>query len=137
MTTHSVRQEIQREECKRPSEVQIKERLSVKQSARAVAALVFLCAMVASAHAQTSFFRGKTVTIIQGRDPGGSGDLRTKALVPFLRKYIPGNPTIIMEYMPGAGGRKAANHLYRTARADGLTIGNPSIGMISSAVLGE
>ena len=102
-----------------------------------MAALVFLCAMVASAHAQTSFFRGKTVTIIQGRDPGGSGDLRTKALVPFLRKYIPGNPTIIMEYMPGAGGRKAANHLFRTARADGLTIGNPSIGMISSAVLGE
>ncbi len=137
MTTNSLRQEIQREECKRLSEVQVKDLLSVKQSARAVAALVFLCAMVTSAHAQTSFFRGKTVTIIQGRDPGGSGDLRTKALVPFLQKYIPGNPTIIMEYMPGARGRKAANHLYRTARADGLTIGNPSIGMISSAVLGE
>jgi tripartite-type tricarboxylate transporter receptor subunit TctC len=42
-----------------------------------------------------------------------------------------------MEYMPGAGGRKAANHLFRVAKPDGLTIGNPSIGMISSAVLGE
>jgi tripartite-type tricarboxylate transporter receptor subunit TctC len=42
-----------------------------------------------------------------------------------------------MEYMAGAGGRKAANYLYRSARPDGLTIGNPSVGMISSAVLGE
>jgi tripartite-type tricarboxylate transporter receptor subunit TctC len=100
-------------------------------------ALGFFCSLSAPAYPQASFFQGKTVTIIQGRDPGGSGDLRTKALVPFLQKYIPGNPTIIMEYMPGAGGRKAANHLFSTARRDGLVIGNPSIGMISSAVLGE
>jgi len=109
----------------------------IKQIALGVSALVFFCSMTSSVAAQISFFQGKTVTIIQGREPGGSGDLRTKALVPFLQKYIPGNPTIIMEYMPGAGGRKAANHLFSTARRDGLTIGNPSIGMISSAVLGE
>jgi tripartite-type tricarboxylate transporter receptor subunit TctC len=100
-----------------------------------IAAIV--CGLVSSVGAQTPFFHGKTVTIIQGRDPGGTGDLRTKALVPFLQKYLPGNPTVIMEYMPGAGGRKAANHLFRVARADGLVIGNPSIGMISSAILGE
>lgn len=100
-----------------------------------IAAIV--CGLVSSVGAQTPFFHGKTVTIIQGRDPGGTGDLRTKALVPFLQKYIPGNPTVIMEYMPGAGGRKAANHLFRVAKADGLVIGNPSIGMISSAILGE
>jgi tripartite-type tricarboxylate transporter receptor subunit TctC len=91
----------------------------------------------AAIFAQTDFYKGKNLTIIQGRDPGGSGDLRTKALVSFLQKYIPGNPTIVMEYMAGAGGRKAANYLYRSARPDGLTIGNPSVGMISSAVLGE
>ena len=112
-------------------------RLLVFKQRRGPAALVLFCSMVASAGAQTSFYQGKTVTIIQGRDPGGSGDLRTKALVPFLQKYIPGNPTVIMEYMPGAGGRKAANHLFSTARRDGLVIGNPSIGMISSAILGE
>ena len=110
---------------------------SIKQTTLAVLVMVFSLSLTASAHAQPSFFQGKTVTIIQGRDPGGSGDLRTKALVPFLQKYIPGNPTIVMEYMPGAGGRKAANHLFNTARRDGLTIGNPSIGMVSSAVLGE
>jgi tripartite-type tricarboxylate transporter receptor subunit TctC len=103
-----------------------------------VAALTFLfCAINASTGAQTSFFQGKTVTIIQGRDPGGTGDLRTKAVATFVQKYLPGNPTVIMEYMPGAGGRKAANHLFRVAKSDGLTIGNPSIGMISSAILGE
>ena len=91
----------------------------------------------AALYAQADFYKGKNLTIIQGREPGGSGDLRTKALVSFLQKYIPGNPTILMEYMAGAGGRKAANYLYRSARPDGLTIGNPSVGMISSAVLGE
>ncbi len=70
---------------------------------------------------QAPFYEGKTITIIQGRDPGGTGDLRARSLVPFLQKYIPGNPTIVMEYMPGGGGRKAANHLYRSARPDGLT----------------
>jgi len=109
----------------------------IRRSALGGAAIILVCSIAVSAYAQVSFYQGKTVTIIQGRDPGGSGDLRTKALVPFLQKYIPGNPTVIMEYMPGAGGRKAANHLFSTARRDGLVIGNPSIGMISSAVLGE
>ncbi|MGB7949469.1 MAG: hypothetical protein WCH75_17415 [Candidatus Binatia bacterium] len=86
---------------------------------------------------QASFFQGKTVTIVQGRDPGGTGDLRVKALFPFLQKYIPGNPTIVSEYMPGGGSRKAANHMYRSARPDGLTIGNFSSAMVSLAVLGE
>ena len=87
--------------------------------------------------AQTSFFQGKTITIVQGRDPGGTGDLRVRALVPFLQKYIPGNPTIVMEFMPGGGSRKAANHVFRSARPDGLTIGNLSSGMVSLAILGE
>jgi tripartite-type tricarboxylate transporter receptor subunit TctC len=89
------------------------------------------------AWAQTSFFQGKTVTIIQGRDPGGTGDMRVKAMLSFLQKYIPGNPTIVNEYMPGGGSRKAANHVYKSARPDGLTIGNLGLGMISSALLGE
>jgi len=87
--------------------------------------------------AQTSFFQGKTITIVQGRDPGGTGDLRVRALVPFLQKYISGNPTIVMEFMPGGGSRKAANHVFRSARPDGLTIGNLSSGMVSLAILGE
>src|SRR5574342_439549 len=80
------------------------------------------------AFSQASFF--------QGRDPGGTGDLRVRALFPFLHKYIPGNPTIVSEYMPGGGSRKAANHVYRSARPDGLTIGNFSSAVVSLALLG-
>ena len=90
-----------------------------------------------AAFSQASFFQGKTVTVVQGRDPGGTGDLRVKALFPFLQKYIPGKPTIVSEYMPGGGSRKAANHIYRNARPDGLIIGNFSSAMVSLAILGE
>jgi hypothetical protein len=54
----------------------------------------------------------------------------------FLGKYIPGSPNILTEYMPGAGGRKAANHIYR-ARPDGLTILSATSGLIPSAIMGE
>lgn len=73
--------------------------------------------------AQTPFYQGKTITVISGVAAGGSGDVRIRALLPFWRKYIPGNPTLIVENMPGAGGRKAANHLYANVKPDGLTIG--------------
>jgi tripartite-type tricarboxylate transporter receptor subunit TctC len=86
---------------------------------------------------QTSFFQGKTVTIVQSSAPGGVGDMRTKAIVPFLQKYIPGNPAIVMEYMDGGGGRKAANHLYKSVRPDGLTIGRMSTPFVMHPILGE
>ena len=91
----------------------------------------------APASAQTPYYQGKTIKLIQGREAGGSGDIRSKAVMPFLTKYIPGNPTIINEFMPGGGGRKAANFLFGSARPDGLTIGHVSSGIVTSAVLGE
>jgi tripartite-type tricarboxylate transporter receptor subunit TctC len=87
--------------------------------------------------AQAPFYQGKTITIIQGRGPGGTGDMRARAIAHFLPKYLPGNPSIIFEYMPGGGGMKAANHLYNSARPDGLTIASVSSGLMSSAVLGN
>src|SRR5688572_14443313 len=106
-----------------------------------LAAKGVLCALILlfsdSALSQTPFFRGKTIRIVHGRDAGGSGDLRVKALIPFLQKHIPGNPTIVHEFMPGGGGRKAGNYIFSSAAPDGLTIGNAGSGMISSAVLGE
>jgi hypothetical protein len=87
--------------------------------------------------AQSNFYQGKTIRIIHGRNAGGSGDLRVKAMTPFLQKYIPGNPTIVHEFMPGGGGRKTANYIFGSAAPDGLTIGNTGGGMVASAVLGE
>jgi tripartite-type tricarboxylate transporter receptor subunit TctC len=98
---------------------------------------VLLSGLPDASQAQAPYFQGKTIKIIQGREPGGVGDLRVRPLVPFLKKHIPSNPTIVMEYMPGAGSRKAANYIYQSARPDGLTIGNLSSGIVSVAILGE
>jgi len=98
-------------------------------------ALLFL--LPAFALSQDPYYQGKTITIINGNPPGGTGPMRMNALLPYLRKYIPGNPNIVAEFMPGGGGRKVANHIYRVAAPDGLTIGNPPGGFIASAVLGE
>ena len=90
-----------------------------------------------SAFSQAPFYQGKTITIVRGSSPGGVGEMRTRAWVNHLKKHIPGNPTMIIEFMPGAGGQKAANHLYRGARADGLVIGALPSGMVSSAIMAE
>ena len=89
------------------------------------------------AFSQPDFYVGKTILMVIATDPGGSGDLRTKAILPALRRHIPGNPPIIVQYMPGAGGQKAANHMFRAVRPDGLTAGAMLTGMVQGAVLGE
>ena len=89
------------------------------------------------AFSESSFFAGKTIKIIQGRRPGGLGDMRTRAVISVLPKFIPGNPNIVAQYMPGAGGRKAANHLSKAARPDGLTLGNIGGGFVANAILGQ
>jgi tripartite-type tricarboxylate transporter receptor subunit TctC len=85
---------------------------------------------------QTSYFQGKTITILRGGEPGGSGDMQARALIPFMKKYVPGNPTIVIENMPGAAGMKAVNHAYSTAKPDGLTITAVGSGLASGAILG-
>jgi len=100
-------------------------------------ALLLDLLIVSGAFSQTSFFQGKTVTILESSAPGGVGSMRTKAVLPFLQKHIPGNPTIVMQYMDGGGGRKAANHLYTSVRPDGLTIGRMSTPFVMQPILGE
>jgi tripartite-type tricarboxylate transporter receptor subunit TctC len=89
------------------------------------------------ASAQVPFYQGKTLTIVQGTAPGGSSDMLTRSMIPFLQKHIPGNPTIISEYMPGGGGTKAANHILKNVKPDGLTIGRIGGGLVTNAILGE
>jgi tripartite-type tricarboxylate transporter receptor subunit TctC len=90
-----------------------------------------------SAHSQEPFYKGKTIALIQGTEAGGSSDTLTRAVLPYLKKYIPGEPTIVSEYMPGAGGLKAVNHIYKNVRPDGLTIGRAGGALVTNAVLGE
>ena len=89
------------------------------------------------AFAQAPFYQGKTVTVIATTAPGGTGDMRVKALVPTLRKHIPGNPTLVIEYMDGGGGRKGANFLFRNAKPDGLTVGAMSGAVIGLQIMRE
>ena len=86
---------------------------------------------------QAPFYQGKTITVIAGTAPGGIGDNRVKSMVPFLRKYIPGSPGIVVQYMDGGGGRQVGNHMFRNARPDGLTIGAFSSAVIALNLLGE
>ncbi|HET8564539.1 MAG TPA: hypothetical protein VFM35_11760 [Candidatus Binatia bacterium] len=86
--------------------------------------------------AQAPYYQGKTITIVRGGEPGGSGDMQARALVPFLKKYIPGNPNIFIENMPGAAGMKAVNYIYSTAKPDGLTITAVGSGLAAGPILG-
>ncbi|MGH7928574.1 MAG: hypothetical protein ACREQV_12350, partial [Candidatus Binatia bacterium] len=99
--------------------------------------LGFFWITLVCANAQAPFYQGKTITIIQGTSPGGSSDMLTRSMIPFLQKHIPGNPTIVSEYMPGGGGTKAANHIFKNVKADGLTIGRIGGGLVTNAILGE
>jgi tripartite-type tricarboxylate transporter receptor subunit TctC len=110
-----------------------KRRLKLAFGALPISLLLFS----SSALSQTPFYQGKTITIIQGTEAGGSSDVMTRAMLPYLKKHIPGEPTILSEYMPGAGGIKAANHIYKNARPDGLTIGRIGGALVANAVLGE
>jgi len=94
-------------------------------------------ALIGHGFGQTPFYTGKTITVVMGSESGGSGDLRTRILMSHLRTHIPGNPAIVINYESGAGGKKAANFLYKLARPDGLTIGSMSAGFLPAALLGE
>ena len=101
-----------------------------------IALILYLNVPPSPVFSQTPFYQGKTLKIINN-DPGGTAGMRVKAVVPYLRKYIPGNPTVIIEFIEGGGGRKAANHVYRTVNPDGLTMGALSSSIIGLNVMRE
>ena len=90
--------------------------------AAAVALIVFLSA--SQAKAQDSFYKGKTVRIIVGASAGGGYDTYSRTIARHMGKHIPGNPTFVVENMPGAGFLISANYIYKIAKPDGLTIGH-------------
>ena len=87
----------------------------------ALAALVLALVLPAGAKADavTDFYRGRTVTMIVGYTVGGGYDTYARVLARHLGKHIPGNPTIVLQNMPGAGSLRSANYLYNVAPKDG------------------
>jgi tripartite-type tricarboxylate transporter receptor subunit TctC len=68
------------------------------------------------------FYQGKAVRIVVGLSAGGGYDRAARLISRYLGKYLPGNPDIIVQNMPGAGSVIAANYVYGVARPDGLTL---------------
>lgn len=69
------------------------------------------------------FYKGKTVSILVGYEGGGGYDLYARLIAPFLGKHIPGNPSVIVQNMPGAGGLRAARNLMTVSAKDGTALG--------------
>jgi tripartite-type tricarboxylate transporter receptor subunit TctC len=89
-----------------------------------------------AAHAQ-SYYQGKTVRIVVGLAAGGGFDTYARVIGRHLGKHIPGNPTVIVDNMPGAGSIVMTNYLYKVAKPDGLTVGHFNGAIILGQVLGQ
>src|SRR4029077_14261499 len=101
--------------------------------------LVGLLVLPMPARAQGSvadFYRGRNLTVIVGYSAGGGYDTYTRILARHLPRHIPGNPSVVVQNMPGAGSLKLANYLYNVAPKDGSTIGIFSRGMAMEPLIG-
>ena len=89
-----------------------------------VASVAFAAALALPAQAQdvSNFYKGKTITLLVGYTAGGGFDAYARIIAGYLGKYIPGQPTIVVQNMPGAGSARAASHLYNVAAKDGTVI---------------
>lgn len=104
----------------------------------AVTALMAGCLLAPlGAQAQSNFYEGKTLRIVVGLAPGGGFDTYARAIGRHLGRHIPGNPSVIVDNMPGAGSIVMTNHLYKVAKPDGLTIGHFNGAIILGQVLGQ
>lgn len=84
---------------------------------------------ISPVYAQAPFYQGQTIKFVVGYLPGDGYDIWARIVAPYLTKYIPGNPNVVIQNMPGAGSMIAANYVYGVAKGDGLTLGavNPSL----------
>lgn len=89
---------------------------------RAALAALAVAALPASGAAADDFYKGKTVTVVVATGPGGGYSLIGQIFSKSLGKYIPGNPSVIVQYQEKAGGLAAANYMYNVAASDGTMI---------------
>jgi tripartite-type tricarboxylate transporter receptor subunit TctC len=99
--------------------------------------IVLLLHGVESAFSQEAFYKGKTIRIVVATTAGGGFDTYTRTLSRHFGKFIPGNPSLIVDNMPGAGHLIGANHVYKVAKPDGLTIGHFQGGLFLYQLLGR
>jgi tripartite-type tricarboxylate transporter receptor subunit TctC len=104
---------------------------------RAIALVLAAAAVATAGHAQENFYAGKTINIYIGTGEGpGALTAYPQALTQIIGKYIPGHPAFVIRHMPGAGGIKAANFIYRIAPQDGTVWGFITRGFVRAPLLG-
>jgi tripartite-type tricarboxylate transporter receptor subunit TctC len=96
-----------------------------------------MAAPPARADAVSDFYAGKSLQLVIGYPPGGGYDLYARALGRYIGRHIPGNPSIVVQNMPGAGSIKAANFLYKIAPKDGTTFGGFARGTAIDPLFGR
>src|SRR3954468_21528079 len=102
--------------------------LSIKATLAACLLAVAGIAPASAADPVEDFYKGKQITIIVGSDAGGGYDTSARLMARFMGKYIPGNPTFIVQNLAGAGGVAAINQVVNIAAKDGTIIGGPQSG---------
>lgn len=103
----------------------------------AVAALAWAGTGTAASAAEDSYYKGKTIRFIVGFTAGGGHDLYTRLIAKHIGKHIPGNPSALVQNMPGGGSLIAANHIDKVAKPDGLTVGKWASGLIRQQLMGR
>src|SRR5260370_15600981 len=103
----------------------------------AATAVLALAGAPARADGVADFYKGKVVNLVVGYGSGGGYDVYGRLVATHLGKYIPGNPTVVVQNMPGAGSLRSVNYLYNTAPKDGTTIATfardmPLLGIIGN-----
>jgi tripartite-type tricarboxylate transporter receptor subunit TctC len=102
-----------------------------------VVAAICLAGSAADVLAQANFYEGKTIRVIVGLAAGGGYDVYARTIARHMGKHIPGNPSVSVENMTGAGSLIATNYLYKVAKPDGLTMGHFIGGLFLQQLMGN
>jgi tripartite-type tricarboxylate transporter receptor subunit TctC len=103
----------------------------------ALLAVLALPPIEARSDSVADFYRGKQINLIVGYGPGGGYDVYAREFARHFGKYVPGNPSVVVQNMPGAGSLRATNYLFNVAPKDGTTIGTFSHDLVLVGLLGR
>jgi tripartite-type tricarboxylate transporter receptor subunit TctC len=105
----------------------------------AVACATAIAVVTSPAHAQTveEFYKGRSMPMIIGFSAGSGYDIYARLLARYMGRYIPGNPSMIPQNMPGAGSMRAAQYVANVAPRDGSVLATVSRSMPVEPLLGD
>jgi tripartite-type tricarboxylate transporter receptor subunit TctC len=109
----------------------------MKATLSLLATVIGLVLLAPTQSSADDFYKGKTIRFVVGLAPGGGYDLSARTVGRHISKHIPGNPTIVVENMTGAGSLRAANYAYNSAKPDGLFVAIWNSGNVLRQALGD